>query len=81
MQDSMPSTTQKANNIEQVLSGKPMDSISITAISSSSTTNGSSHQTEPVPEVTIGPAPGSNSTITSTTSLMAIVEQAKAAAV
>ncbi|XP_055308139.1 REST corepressor-like, partial [Sitodiplosis mosellana] len=80
--DSLPSTTQKSSNIEHVLSVEPMDSISITAISSSSSsTNGNSHQSEPVPEVTISPAPGSNSTITSTTSLMAIVEQAKAAAV
>ncbi|XP_031638495.1 REST corepressor isoform X2 [Contarinia nasturtii] len=78
--DSMPSTTQKSTNFEQLLSGEPMDSISITAISSSSGQNGSTHQSEPIPEVTISPA-GSNSTITSTTSLMAIVEQSKAAAV
>lgn len=77
----MPSTTQKSTNIEQLLQGQePMDSISITAISSSSGTNGSTHQSEPIPEVTISPA-GSNSTITSTTSLMAIVEQSKASAV
>lgn len=87
----MPTTTQKSANtasaaatnlVEQLVSVEPMDSISITAISSSSNANGSTHQTqEPVPEVTISPAPGSNSTITSTTSLLAIVEQAKAAAV
>lgn len=61
---------------------EPMDSISITAISSSSSANESSHQTqEPLPEVTISPATGSISTIATRESLMAIVEQAKAAAV
>lgn len=70
-----------------------MDSISITAISSSSN-NVSSHQPqEPVPEVTISPAPSSLSSLSTSgqtsiavnssvsTSIIAMVEQAKAAAV
>lgn len=86
----LPTTTQKQSNgiAKQVES---MDSISITAISSSSN-NANSHQTqEPIPEVTISPAPSllqsgasqtslasAVSTVSSTSSLIAIVEQAKA---
>lgn len=92
----MPSTTQKSNGIAKKV--EAMDSISITAISSSSSSSSSSanshNSQEPVPEVTISPAPSllqsgtsqsslaaAVSTVTSTSSLLAIVEQAKAAAV